>query len=71
MLYRSARPESGWEARKRCLMAPLGRTQSEPHRRLALAGGFRLSELSLCEACDRSVLRSMSHEGGQYSRACA
>src|SRR5262249_38998780 len=39
---RSARPESSREVRKRCLMAPFARTQSEPRRRLALASGFAL-----------------------------
>jgi len=41
-LYRSARPESSREAPERFDMAPLGRTQSERRRRLALASGFRL-----------------------------
>jgi hypothetical protein len=43
-LLRAARPESGWEARERFLRAALGRTQSERRRRLALAGGIRLSD---------------------------
>ena len=34
------------EVRKRCLMAPFARTQSERRRRLALATGFRLLRLS-------------------------
>src|SRR5215831_13238558 len=42
LLCRSARPESSREVRKRCLMAPFARTQSEPRRRLALASGFAL-----------------------------
>ena len=41
-LYRSARPESGWEGRERFFMELLARTQSEQLRRLALASGFRL-----------------------------
>src|SRR5215471_2256413 len=45
LLYRSARPQSGREARERFLMETLGRTQSERRRRLALAGGFRLLRL--------------------------
>jgi hypothetical protein len=44
MFYRAARPESGREARERFLRAALGRTQSERRRRLALAGGIRLSD---------------------------
>src|SRR5215468_10977455 len=39
-LYRSARPESGWEGRERLFMELLARTQSEQLRRLALAGWF-------------------------------
>ena len=42
LLYRSARPESSREASERFLIETLGRTQSERHRRLALAGGFRI-----------------------------
>jgi len=38
--------ESGREARERFLIASLARTQSEQHRRLALASGFRLLRLS-------------------------
>jgi hypothetical protein len=44
MFYRPARLESGREARERFLRAALGRTQSERRRRLALAGGIRLSD---------------------------
>jgi hypothetical protein len=44
MFYRAARPESGREAREGFLRAALGRTQSERRRRLALAGGIRLSD---------------------------
>jgi hypothetical protein len=44
LLYRSARPESDREVRKRFLVALLARTQSERRRRLALASGFRLSD---------------------------
>jgi hypothetical protein len=54
--YWSARPESGREVRKRYLVAPLGRTQSERHRRLALASGFRL--LSSEVRCGRVVGRA-------------
>ena len=36
--------ESGREGRERFFIAPLVRTQSERRRRLALAGGFRLSD---------------------------
>src|SRR5262249_47300231 len=43
LLYRSAWPESSREASERFLMETLGRTQSKRRRRLALAGGFRLS----------------------------
>ena len=42
LLCRSARPESSREVRKRCLMAPFARTQSERRRRLGLASGFLL-----------------------------
>ncbi|HEX2260680.1 MAG TPA: hypothetical protein VHJ56_03545, partial [Candidatus Binatia bacterium] len=37
-------PESAREAREGFLRAALGRTQSERRRRLALAGGIRLSD---------------------------
>src|SRR5215471_10072715 len=43
LLYRPARPESGREVRKRLLVAPLARTQSERRRPLALAGSFGCS----------------------------
>ena len=46
-LYRSARPESGWEGRERFFMELLARTQSEQRRRLALASGFALFKKSL------------------------
>src|SRR5215472_2241501 len=52
LLYRSARPKSDREVRKRFLMAPLARTQSERRRRLALAGGFRLLRLSGIDRLD-------------------
>ena len=52
LLYRSARPESGREARERFLMAPLARTQSERRRRLALASGFRLLRSSGIDRLD-------------------
>src|SRR5215472_16735554 len=52
LLCRSARPESGREARKRFFMEPLVRTQSERHRRLALASGFRLLRLSGIDRLD-------------------
>src|SRR5262245_40260124 len=42
LLYRSAWPKSSREASERFLMETLGGTQNERHRRLALAGGFRL-----------------------------
>src|SRR5262247_2255842 len=42
MLYRAVRPESSREASERFLMETLGRSQSEPRRRLALASGFAL-----------------------------
>src|SRR5215472_18926705 len=44
-LYRSARPESGWEGRERLFMELLARTQSEQHRRLALAGWFSAPQI--------------------------
>jgi hypothetical protein len=44
LLYQAAWPESGREVRERFLRAPLARAQSERHRRLALATGFRLSD---------------------------
>ena len=45
-LYRSARPERGWEGRERLFMELLARTQSEQLRRLALAGWFSAVRLS-------------------------
>jgi hypothetical protein len=41
--YRSARPESGREVREGSSMELLARSQSERLRRIALAGGIRLS----------------------------
>jgi hypothetical protein len=42
--YRAARPESGREARERFLRAALALNSSDRRRRLALAGGIRLSD---------------------------
>ena len=49
---RLGRRESSREVRKRCLMAPLARTQSERRRRLALASGFRLLRSSGIDRLD-------------------
>ena len=57
VLLRSARPESGREAREMFLIEPLARTQSERRRRLALASGFRLLRLSGIDRLDAPAAR--------------
>jgi hypothetical protein len=47
MLLRPARAAQRSEAREVCRITPLARTQSEQHRRLALASGFRAAANSL------------------------
>src|SRR5262245_1228589 len=64
LLYRSARPESGREARERVLMETLGRTQSERRRRLALAGSFSAPQI----VWNRSTRRAGAGGGARIGR---
>src|SRR5215472_2392102 len=60
-LYRSARPESGWEGRERLFMELLARTQSEQLRRLALAGWFSAPQI----VWNRSTRRAGARGGAR------
>ena len=62
-LYRSARPESGWEGRERLFMELLARTQSEQLRRLALAGWFSAVGLSGIDRLDAPGSAATREEG--------